>query len=161
MRSITTLAAIALVAVTATDVRAQDPGADPTYGAITLQAGFEPDPHEIDLTAGGSVGINRGSCNYGNVAGAPDVDLHYEAGGGNTLYIYVISSDDTTLLVNTPNSSWRCDDDSFGDGDPILVIPKAPSGLYDIWVGTYGEEMISATLYISEIDPRQSPAAHR
>ncbi len=29
-------------------------------------------------------------------------------------------------------------------------------GLYDVWVGTHGSDMISATLFISELDPRES-----
>ena len=93
-------------------------------------------------------------CAYGNVADAPDVDLYYSTSGSSTLYISAISGEDTTLLINLPDGSWVCDDDSYGDGDPIVVIPGAESGLYDIWVGTYGSEPADATLYISEIDPR-------
>ena len=47
-----------------------------------------------------------------------------------------------------------CNDDSFGDSDPFIVIPNAPSGLYDIWVGTYGSDPFGATLFISELDPQ-------
>jgi hypothetical protein len=47
-----------------------------------------------------------------------------------------------------------CDDDGYGDGDPIVVIPAAEAGLYNIWVGTYQDDMASANLYISEEDPR-------
>jgi hypothetical protein len=133
---------------------AQDVGADPTYGSVTLARGFLPDPHTVDLTAGGSISVSRGDCDYGRVADPPDYDLYYESETVGALYISVISEEDTTLLVNTPDGRWRCDDDSYGDLDPILVIPKAASGLYDIWVGTYGEDLVSATLYISEVDPR-------
>ena len=38
-------------------------------------------------------------------------------------------------------------------GDPV-VIPNAESGLYNVWVGTYGSEGGPATLKISELDPR-------
>lgn len=156
MRGILAFAVLSLFAITTTDAAAQDVGGDPTYGDVSLDAGFTPDPWEMDLTAGGSIAVNEGSCSYGKVSDNPDVDLYWD-GSGSTLYIYVIGSEDTTLLVNMPNASWRCDDDSFGDGDPILSIPKAQDGLYDIWVGTYGSDMISATLYISELDPRESP----
>lgn len=156
MHRILTFALLGFFAVATAEAAAQDPGGDPTYGDVSLDAGFTPDPWEMDLTAGGSISVDKGSCSYGEVADDPDVDLYWD-GSGSTLYIYVIAGDDTTLLVNMPNSDWRCDDDSYGDGDPILEIPKAPDGLYDIWVGTYAEEMISATLYISELDPRESP----
>jgi hypothetical protein len=139
------------------DLAAQDVSAPAAFGTITLSAGFTPDPHEISLAAGGSIAVQEGSCTYGNVANAPDVDLHWQAKGGSTLYIFVVAPEDTTLLVNTPNGSWKCDDDGFGDGDPILVIPKAAAGLYDIWVGTYGEDVVTARLFISEVDPRETP----
>jgi hypothetical protein len=114
-----------------------------------------PDPHVVELTAGGSVSVDVGDCSYGKVANAPDVDLHYDGGGRHTLYISVRSDKDVTLLVNSPDKSWRCDDDSLGGTNPVLVIPQAASGLYNIWVGTYGDgPMTAATLRISEIDPR-------
>jgi hypothetical protein len=156
MHRILAFALLALFAAATTDAAAQDPGGDPTYGDISLDAGFSPDPWEMELTAGGSISVDKGNCSYGEVADNPDVDLYWDR-SGSTLYIYVIAGDDTTLLVNMPNAHWRCDDDSFGDGNPILSIRKAPSGLYDIWVGTYADEMIPATLYISEFDPRKSP----
>lgn len=146
------LAALALVPLS--HASAQDVAAAPTYGSAELSSGFMPDPHVIELTAGGDIAVNEGACNYGKVADAPDFDLYYTATEANTLYISAISGEDTTLLVNGPDGRWYCDDDSYGDLDPVIAIPKAQSGLYDIWVGTYGEELVSATLYISEVDPR-------
>jgi len=160
MRSITAVALLSFAAAATSQASAQDVSAEPTYGDVSLSAGFTPDPHQTSLTAGGSNAIRKGNCSYGNAADAPDLDLYWEGGGGS-LYIYVVGREDTTLLVNTPGGDWVCDDDSYGDSDPILMIPKAASGLYDIWVGTYGDEMVSATLYISELDPRQAPEARR
>lgn len=40
------------------------------------------------------------------------------------------------------------------DGDPLVVIRNAPSGLYDIGVGTCGSRNDSATLLVSDVDPR-------
>ena len=34
------------------------------------------------------------------------------------------------------------------------AIENPEEGLYNIWVGTYGNRNASATLYLSEIDPR-------
>lgn len=133
--------------------QAQDISADP-YHTVRLSGGFLPDPHETSLMAGGSTEVNKGRCTYGHVSTRPDVDFYYEGNGSRTLYVYAVSSEDTMILVNTPNGSWSCDDDGYGDLDPVLVIPKAASGLYNIWVGTYGSEMARSTLYISEIDPR-------
>ncbi|MEM9996246.1 MAG: peptidase S1 [Bacteroidota bacterium] len=147
------LLALALLLVPTT-LQAQDVGGSPTYGDLQLEEGFQPDPNSTSLTAGGSIEVNKGACTYGFVAEAPDVDLYYSTSGDSPLYIYVESEGDVTLLVSKPDASWVCDDDSFGNSDPILVIPNAPDGLYNIWIGTYGDEMQSATLHVSEIDPR-------
>jgi hypothetical protein len=148
------LALAVLLTLGTSAAQAQDWTLDPTYGNVNLERGFLPDPHAVELTAGGSVDVNVGGCTYGHVANAPDVDFYYDTDGGADLYIYAVSGSDTTVLVNTPSGTWLCDDDGYGDGDPIVVISKAESGLYNIWVGTYGDEMASANLYISEVDPR-------
>ncbi len=126
----------------------------PTFGSVELDEGFLPDPHTVDIVAGGTIELNMGECTYGHVANAPDFDLYYQATSGSTLYIYALSGSDTTLLVNTPDGNWLCNDDGFTGNNPLIVLPAADSGLYDIWVGTYGSDTIGATLYISEIDPR-------
>jgi len=131
-----------------------NPGAQPTFGRVELTGGFRPDPHQVSLRAGGSIEVEVSGCSYGYVAEAPDVDLFYTVQGGRDLYIYVDADEDATLLVNRPDGTWVCDDDSYEGTNPILVIPKAPGGLYDIWVGTYGDDLTDATLYISEVDPR-------
>jgi hypothetical protein len=126
---------------------------NPTYGDVTLDEGFLPDPHEVSLTAGGGIAVDVGSCSYGHVAAAPDIDFYYTSSGSANLYVYVNSTEDTTLLVNQPDGSWLCDDDALGDSNPVLTIPSAAAGLYNIWVGTYGDVNASATLFISEISP--------
>lgn len=153
-RFVLTFALLGLMTLSAQSAVAQDPGADPAYGDVSLEEGFVPDPDETSLTAGGSIEVDKGRCSYGYVANAPDVDLYYTTSGGSNLYIYVRSGEDTTLLINTPDGSWRCDDDGLGDMNPVVIFRNAPSGLYDIWVGTYGDDLASATVYISEIDPR-------
>ena len=127
-----------------------------SYGDVTLDERFLPDPYEFSLMAGGGIDLDVGSCNYGYVAESPDVNFHYNTSGGADLYVYASGADDTTLLLNRPDGSWVCDDDDLGDGNrsPLLVIPAAAGGLYNIWVGTYGAANTSATLYISERDPR-------
>ncbi len=156
MRNALILGAALLVgALAAAPASAQDISADPTYGSVRLRAGFLPDPHRVQLTAGGSISPNLGECSYGHVAGAPDVNFYYTTGGSTTLYIYARSASDTTLLINEPDGSWVCNDDGLGEGtNPMIVLPGAAGGQYNIWVGTYGDSNASANLYISEIDPR-------
>lgn len=122
---------------------------DPTYGRVSLSAPFSTDPHTVSISAGGSVDVDISGCGYGYVARAPDYNLTY-TGSGSSLYFFVRSDEDTTLLINKPDASWICDDDSLGDSNPVVTIPNAPSGLYNIWVGTYSDgDLASATLLIS------------
>jgi hypothetical protein len=123
------------------------------YGDLALDEGFRPDPHEFSLTAGGTIAVGIESCN-GHVAEQPDVNFYYESSGGATLFVYVIADEDTTLLINRPDRAWACDDDDLGEENPLVVIPTAAGGLYNIWVGTYYTDNTPALLYISEIDPR-------
>ncbi|HWO87946.1 MAG TPA: hypothetical protein VNL98_02220 [Gemmatimonadales bacterium] len=154
MHRLTAAVAVGTALIVGRDATAQSPNAPATYGEVQLSGGFMPDPHTRSLTAGGSVSPSIQGCSYGRVANAPDYKLHYSAGGGRTLYFYATSGSDVTLLINMPDGSWRCDDDGLGGNNPLVVIPNAPSGRYDIWVGTYGQSTAPAQLMISEIDPR-------
>lgn len=133
---------------------AQDYGLEPTYGSVTLPGGFTPDPYTVSLSSGGSINAadrNLGSDCRGYIANAPDFRLNFSA-GSLPLIISVDSGSDTTLVINAPDGSWYCDDDS-GDGlNPSVRFGSAMSGQYDIWVGTYGSDNLeSATLSISEL----------
>ena len=141
-------AALLLVAPAA---QAQDTAAPATYGTVRLNSGFTPDPHSVNLTAGGSIDASTiGSPCTGSIARAPDFELTYTA-GSLPLYIYATASSDTTLVVNGPDGQWYCDDDSNGGTNPQVTFNTPRSGTYDIWVGTYGGGTTSATLNITEV----------
>lgn len=156
MRFLVLLAFAAFVILGSTTSTAQNIALDPAYGSVSLTGGFDDDPHVVSMTAGGSNQIgDQDNCFAGGlVADAPDYNLHYTANGDWTLSIGAISDGDTDtmILVNLPDGSWRCDDDSFGDLDPILSFSNPRSGLYNIWVGTIGNEFIEAQLIITERD---------
>lgn len=146
-------ASAALMALTGASA-AQDYSLSPSYGSVSLQAGFTPDPYTVSLQSGGSIdaGARIGNGCRGYVANAPDFRVQYSA-GSLPLIISVASSADTTLVVNGPGGQWYCDDDSGNSGlNPSLNFGSPRSGQYDIWVGTYGNSsMQSATLHISEL----------
>ena len=156
MKSIVVAAAAALLLTPGASL-AQKAGAAPdinrapNYGSVSLDAGFTPDPWTKSILAGGSVPAStaRSGCE-GSVSAAPDLQLNYDAGSLD-LTIRAIASEDTTLLVNTPSGQWYCDDDSGGDLNPRVLVSDPQSGRYDIWVGTYGDEMVQSTLEISEL----------
>lgn len=121
---------------------------DATYGTVTLESGFTPDPYTRDILAGGSVDLNSIGF-YGSVAAAPDLDFYYDAGGFD-LYIYVERANvDTVLLINDPTGEWHFNDDNDGL-NPGIEFRNPDSGLYSIWIGTFGDQMANSTLAISE-----------
>ncbi|MFT6542055.1 MAG: hypothetical protein ACJAU5_001135 [Maricaulis maris] len=131
---------------------AQDWSLQPTFGTVNLNSGFTPDPYTVAITAGGTIeASNLSSSCRGMIANAPDFRLNFSA-GSLPLYISAYSSADTTLVVNGPDGSWYCNDDTNGL-DPALAWGSPQSGQYDIWIGTYGtnSDLASSTLHISEL----------
>ncbi len=131
-----------------------DPALPPAFGETSLSSGFADDPRTVDLFAGGEIDASNalgGGC-VGSIAEAPDYSINYDA-GGFSLYLYVDSLADTTLVVNGPDGEWYCDDDSAGSFNPLVEFGTPQSGRYDIWVGTYEGGVEDATLFISEISP--------
>lgn len=124
----------------------------PNYGSVTLRSGFTPDPHEKSILAGGSIAASaaKSGCE-GSVSAAPDYQVYFTPGDLDLTFT-VEASEDTTLLINTPNGRWYCDDDSGGGLNPKVQITNPQSGRYDVWVGTYGDEMVQSTLKVSELD---------
>lgn len=144
----------ALLACAAT-ASAQDTSGSGTYGTLQLNAGFSGDPRTVQLSAGGSVDAAQtigGRC-LGMIANNPDYTLDYSA-GDFPLYVSADADVDTTLVVYAPDGFYYCDDDSAGELDPGVYLPKPPAGRYQIWVGTFSSSAGTppATVYISELN---------
>lgn len=149
------IAAIALAGAASTAALAQDTGARTNYGELSLSAGFNNDPRVISLRAGGTIPASEidSDCR-GYITDAPDVRLYYEA-GSLPLIISVDSGADTTLVVNTPDGEFHCDDDSGQGTNPSIRFSRPLEGRYEIWVGTYSATASQpARLYISELSSR-------
>ena len=134
---------------------AQDINGSGTYGTLQLGAGFSDDPRTVQVAAGGSVDSSQtigGRCR-GMIASNPDYTLEYGSGDW-PLYLSVDAQADTTLVVYAPDGFYYCDDDSAGDLDPGVYLPKPPAGRYQIWVGTFATNAGTppATIYISEVN---------
>jgi hypothetical protein len=148
-------AAIAIV-FSAGAALAQNWQGQPNYGSVQLSAGFTPDPYNVQVVSGGPINATQslGSNCVGYIANNPDFDLYWTAGNtSRPLVISVDSQQDTTLVVRMPDGRWVCEDDGgFNSLNPGLRIDNPQSGLYDIWVGTYGStNNYNATLSISEL----------
>lgn len=113
-----------------------NPALNPTFGMVSLSAGFQPDPYRQHILAGGQIeAANVGIGCTGYVAEAPDFRVIYQ-GGGAPLSFLVESQADTSLLINGPDGRWYCDDNGGGGINPSLVWGTPPSGQYDIYIGT-------------------------
>ena len=134
-----------------------DFAASPYYGSTELSAGFTPDPHTVKIRAGGSVDVS--AAQYGNecngyASSAPDYQLNW-SGDTASLQLYFVAAnmtDDATLVINKPDGTWLCNDDSPASFNPGVTINNPDAGRYDIWVGSYSQgELISGELNITEL----------
>lgn len=147
-------------AVLAMPAAAQDIAAEPSYGEMALQSGFDDDPRMVELQSGGPVdaGALNASC-AGMIASAPDVALTFNPENAVRddlpLIISVDAASDTTLVIRAPDGQWQCDDDGGNKGNnPSIRLAEPQAGRYLIWVGTYGggaSDFHPATLHISEV----------
>ncbi len=138
---------------------ALNPAGEPRYGAYSFAPGFSPAPFTLDVVSGGDVAVKplalADNC-LGYAASDPDVAVELSA-GFDRLTLLVASEEDTTLIVNLPNGSWSCNDDSNGL-NPALVYHNAMPGAYQIWIGSYAPDTYDeAQLYISEDGPEVLP----
>ncbi|MDI1477200.1 hypothetical protein [Polyangium sp. y55x31] len=53
------------------------------------------------------------------------------------------STKDLVLLVQLPDGSYRCDDDSGGENQPEINIVTPPLGTYRVWIGVYAPGVIA------------------
>jgi hypothetical protein len=124
------------------------------FGKKNLRPGFTPDPARVNVTSGGSIdahGLNLGANCVGFVTQTPDYIVNLR-GTSSNLRFYVTASGDTTLLINGADSAWHCNDDWNGQTNPLVDIPNAGAGQYDIWVGSYqANANIRAQLFITEL----------
>ena len=91
----------------------------------------------------------------------PDFHFTFQAGANFALVrFYVVTGNgaDATLLINQPNTQWRCNDDHGHEGwgnplMPAIDFARPASGRYDIWVGTFDASSHNpANLYVTELD---------
>jgi hypothetical protein len=144
------LAAALVVSGVGQDVVAQASlqigGRRANYGRVSLRPGFVPDPRSVGIVAGGSIDVrslNLGAGCVGYVTRQPDYIVNLTGTSPNLRFYVQVpgaspsSPTDTTLIINTANGGWRCNDDSHGGANPTVDIDNAAPGQYDVWVGSY------------------------
>ncbi len=135
-----------------------------TYGRMSLESNFQPDPYAIRVGAGGGidiarVGVGEGCTGYASVR--PDFSVIWTgASSTGKLRIFFApyqaedgSKRDATIVINDPNNAWHCNDDFEGSSNPGIDIANPPEGKYDIWVGSYEAGIgFPGVLFITEMD---------
>jgi hypothetical protein len=114
----------------------------PNFGARRVAPGFPRDPMRVNVVSGGNVDAsqqNLGQGCTGFVTAQPDLNITL-TGTSPSLRVYVDrvrGNGDTTLIINKPDGTWICNDDSYGGVNPTVDLPNAAPGLYNVWVGSY------------------------
>lgn len=113
-------------------------------------------PQQYPLFAGGALDLSAcpGVPGVGYVTPAPNFTIQYDARNmGRDLEFRVETECDTTLLINQSNGEWVFNDDEDGTLQPRLRLANAPSGQYDVWVGSYSSQACQATLVAETFPP--------
>ena len=144
MKVLIRIIAFNLVLLNLLPVIAQDLTLPPYNDSIDLDAGFDDDPHFLEVTAGGSQDASElGNNCVGFVSDKPDFSVNYTSGEYDLNFGAASFNDmDTTLVINDPNGRWICNDD-FGEStgtNPGISFSTPDDGKYDIWVGVYSSD---------------------
>ncbi len=107
--------------------------------AVTIGAGFVPDPNIVYTYAGGPIAGSSMStgdtyCN-GWLAAAPNITLTTTTPIAG-LRILARAADDSTLAVRLSDGRVLCDDDGGGYPNPAITA-DFPAGVHQIYVGTF------------------------
>lgn len=106
---------------------------DPVDETIRLDNGFVPDPHVSQGSVVGSIDASTTAEGCTGWIGTEPTHVLETLGTFAELRVLAHSTDDATLVVETPGGARLCADDVEGM-DPIVAAPFPP-GTYRIWVG--------------------------
>ena len=156
--TLTALSAAAAIAIGASAASAASACPDWRYDANQQIYGSAQEfyvPHSYRVTAGGESFVDNCPVAWetpepatGYVARRPDFEIYYDGHSAYDLELRVVGNCDTTLLINTANGNWFFDDDDAGYADPRIFLTNPSEGWYDVWVGTYNDELCDAELII-------------
>ncbi|GGG96259.1 hypothetical protein GCM10007420_09850 [Glycocaulis albus] len=130
-----------------------DPSLDPRFGAFTLDPASGSVPYELELEAGGPLrayqaGFRSTDYCVGYVSREPSLVINWAPDSAAPFAVYFDAERDTTLAVQLPDGTWRCNDDGSIGLNAGLSLDGEP-GFYRIYAGTYGSEPAPARLHIT------------
>lgn len=106
--------------------------------AVTLPAGFQPDPLVFQGRGGGDVQASsvNNSCR-GYIPMLPQHTLVVQSPLPFLRFLVAGDGVDGTLVVRGPRGDIFCADDVNGSIDPVVDLARIPPGRYDVFVGAY------------------------
>jgi hypothetical protein len=146
LKSVVAILTVAAALLLATAALAQDnssppsPGAPTALVAVSPPADFSLDPFFVSLQAGGHVdaAILDKACS-GFVPTMPSVAFDYQ-GKGDQLRAFFYSDGDPVLVLQKPDGSFLCNDNTNPQLlDPTVTVAAPAKGRYNIWVGSRRE----------------------
>jgi hypothetical protein len=109
-------------------------------------------PQVFPVVAGGDLDLSLCSDvpGIGYIIQGPDYEMALTGNAaGQDVELRVESECDTVLFINDAAGEYQFVDDAEGGLNPVLVLPAAMDGIYDIWIGTLNPETCEATFSIS------------
>ncbi|MEM6957634.1 MAG: hypothetical protein AAF411_01490 [Myxococcota bacterium] len=105
---------------------------------VALAPGFSA-PMILEGRAGGTTDASSlGDGCIGNIGSDPDHVFELSAAIPN-LRFYAHASEDITLVIQRPDNSYICNDDTE-ELNPVVTMDSFPPGTYKVWVGSYAAE---------------------
>jgi heat shock protein HslJ len=108
------------------------------YVSLDIQAGNPLDPFIVSVNGGGELNASAlgGECN-GYINPSPVVRVNWQ-GEADISNIFFYSDHDPTLIIQSPDGAFHCNDDANRLLlDPSITFQKPQKGVYNIWVGSY------------------------
>lgn len=145
--------AFGMVALAFSSVSAQEVTGtpEPSNGVHMISPGFLPDPYIVTVRGGGEQNamLLADGC-VGFINETPDVAFVYETPASG-FRIFFISDQDSTLMIQNPDGSYLCNDDSV-DHDPAIEVMPGGAGTYLVWVGSFdGQTNPAGYLMLTEV----------
>ncbi len=121
------------------------------YVTLDIQAGNPLDPFIVSVNGGGAFDASTlgGDCSgYVNIQPVARIDWE---GKADLSKIFFYSDHDPTLIVQSPDGAFHCNDDASDLLlDPSVTFENPADGVYNIWVGSYyADQLIPGVLVVT------------
>ncbi len=121
------------------------------YVTLDIQAGNPLDPFIVSVNGGGAFDASTlgGDCS-GYVNFQPVARIDWE-GKADLAKIFFYSDHDPTLIIQSPDGEFHCNDDASNLLlDPSVSFENPADGIYNIWIGSYyADQLIPGVLVVT------------